>query len=121
VIVNRGSALPRDGSQRSTHSPEELRRACQQFEEIFLRMVLKEAHIDRSLFNDKGASNLYGDLMRETLAKAMAQGGGFGVADMLYRQLSKGDEPTAAAMSPDKLNSLIEIEPQAHHSKFPNE
>lgn len=65
----------------------ELRRACQEFEEIFLRLVLKEAKIDRSLFSQDGASSLYGDMARETLAKAMAQAGGLGLAEMLYRQL----------------------------------
>lgn len=69
-------------------TPEELRKACRQFEEIFVRMVLKEAHIDRSLSGDSDRSGLYGDMVVESLAKSVASGGGLGMADMLYHQLS---------------------------------
>lgn len=80
--------IPKSGSVKSD---VELRQACQEFEEIFIRYVLKEAHVDRSLFSEKGASSLYADMMREALAKAMSKGGGFGLADVLYQQLSKSE------------------------------
>ena len=83
---------------------QELREACQQFEEIFLRMTLKEAHIDRSLFSQKEAgSQLYSDLTRETMAKALAQAGGFGLAEVLYEQLNREDTST---VEPDSTSVL---------------
>ncbi len=70
-----------------------LQSACEEFEEIFLRMILKEARVTRSMLGEEGASQLYGDMTRETLAKALAQGGGIGLAETLYRQLSQTEEP----------------------------
>lgn len=95
--IRRENSSPAATRKATLESREarELRRACQEFEEIFLRLVLKEAKIDRSLFSQDGASSLYGDMARETLAKAMAQAGGLGLAEMLYRQLSAQElQPT---------------------------
>jgi len=83
------SARPK--SSHESRESQDLRRACQEFEEIFLRMLLKEARIDRSMFKGEGASSLYSDLSREAMAKAMARAGGFGLADVLYRQLSSSE------------------------------
>ncbi len=80
------------GSSTKSRSESELQRACRDFEEIFLKMVLKEAHIDRSLTGGKGASPLYGDMIRETLARALSRGGGIGLAETLYRQLAFLDD-----------------------------
>ena len=87
---NQGSApMKRPAARGKESDPQELREACQQFEEIFLRMVLKEANINRSIAGEGGtASSLYNDLTRETLAKAMSQSGGVGLAEVLYQQLS---------------------------------
>ena len=111
-VVNQ---VPKVRSENSTSSTtpkvtaesrksRELRRACQEFEEIFLRLVLKEAKIDRSLFSQDGASSLYGDMARETLARAMAQAGGLGLAEMLYRQLS------AQELQPDQKDSSADTD-----------
>ncbi len=81
------------GAQKQD-SPAELRQACQQFEEIFLRMILKEAKLDRAFAREGDQANLYGDLFIETLAKSVAQDGGIGLSEVLYRQLSpSGDKP----------------------------
>jgi len=79
--------------KRLENNPEsqDLKKACREFEEIFIRLILKEAKIDQFSMGGKGASQLYGDLTRETLAKSMAQAGGLGLAEVLYRQLSKGE------------------------------
>jgi peptidoglycan hydrolase FlgJ len=70
--------------------PEELRKACQEFEEIFLRQILKEAHVDRAGSmgdEEEKNANLYGDMVIETLARSVAKAGGVGIADMLYQQV----------------------------------
>jgi len=70
-------------------NPEDIRRACGEFEEIFLRMILKEANVARSLGNEEDSgAKLYGDLLVETLAKSVAQGGGLGIGEMLYREFT---------------------------------
>ncbi|RJP79192.1 MAG: hypothetical protein C4524_05700 [Candidatus Zixiibacteriota bacterium] len=76
-------------SARRQDSPEDLRRACREFEAIFLRTFLKEARVDRALAaGEEENANLYGDLVVESLARALAEGGGMGLAETLYRQLS---------------------------------
>jgi len=76
-------------AKRKQDSPEDIRRACGEFEEIFLRMILKEANVARSLGNEEDSgAKLYGDLLVETLAKSVAQGGGLGIGEMLYREFT---------------------------------
>jgi flagellar protein FlgJ len=100
-------------------SPEELRQACQEFEEIFLRQILKEAHIDRAGSmgdEEEKNANLYGDMVIETLARSVAKAGGVGIADMLYHQLSptlpgaEGRQRTSAPTpeSPDMVVPTVE-------------
>ncbi|MCX6639268.1 MAG: rod-binding protein [bacterium] len=88
-------------------SPEELKQACQNFEEIFLNIILKETKINRSLFEADGASQLYGDMMTESLAKVMAKQGGLGMAEMLYHQLSP--EVKKDTTSESSINHPIEV------------
>lgn len=70
-------------------SPAKLRDACRQFEAILVRMILKEAHLERSLVHSDDRANLYGDLLIESLAKSVVDGGGMGIAEILYQQLSQ--------------------------------
>ncbi len=76
-------------AKRKKDNPQDIRRACGEFEEIFLRMILKESNVARALGSEEDSgAKLYGDLMVETLAKSVAQGGGLGLGDMLYREFS---------------------------------
>jgi len=76
-------------AKRKKDNPEDIRRACGEFEEIFLRMILKEANVARALGSEEDSgAKLYGDLLVETLAKSVAQGGGLGLGDMLYREFT---------------------------------
>lgn len=99
----RGSGSVRAGDHpaaKTTVEAEEMREACQQFEEIFLRILLKEARIDRSLGGgEDAASKMYGDMTREAMARALAQAGGLGLADVLYRQLSADEVQAEVAES----------------------
>lgn len=94
---------------KTTAEAEELREACQQFEEIFLRILLKEARIDRSLGGgEDAASKMYGDMTREALAKALVQGGGLGLAEVLHRQLSMPEMQTSSIESDIEEKSTIQ-------------
>ena len=67
-------------------------KACQEFEEVFLRVILKEAKVGQSMTGGESASQLYSDLTRESLAKAMAEAGGIGLAETLFHQFSKDEK-----------------------------
>lgn len=90
AVPSDSPATQRSGKNSSLDPKEaaQLQQACRDFEEIFLRMLLKEAKVDQGMISGKGASPLYGDLIRENLAKALSKGGGIGLAETLYRQFS---------------------------------
>lgn len=77
----------------------QLRQACQQFEEIFLRMLLKElrATVPKSGLLPQGLDReIFGAMLDENYARAASQAGGIGLADRLYQQLLLAN-PGAAA------------------------
>lgn len=74
-----------------------LKKACQDFESIFLFHLLKamrstvpkEGFLEDDLGND-----IYTSMMDEELAKKMSSGKGIGISDMLYKEFSKFDSKT---------------------------
>ncbi|MFH1862557.1 MAG: hypothetical protein ABH878_07050 [bacterium] len=79
-------------SRDSLSAAVELRKTCSEFEVILLQQFLKEARLTESMLGE-ASNQLYGDMILESLAKAIAQKGvGFG--EMLFEQLNK--EATAS-------------------------
>ena len=66
---------------------------CQEFESIFLKMMLSEMQktVDKSdsLISGGWAEEIYQDQLDDEYSKSMAKTANFGLADQLYRQLSK--------------------------------
>jgi flagellar protein FlgJ len=70
--------------------PENVRAVAQQFEQVFLGMMLKsmrDAKLADSAMDGEG-TRLYQDLYDKQVTLQMAQGRGLGIADMLVRQLA---------------------------------
>jgi len=76
--------------RRADSNPEEtLRFAAQQFEALFLQMMLKsarDAKLDDGLF-DSEQTDFYQDLHDKQMAINLAQGQGIGIAELLVQQL----------------------------------
>ena len=76
----------------SKNNKMELRKACQQFESIFLNYMLKSMRAtvpDGGLF-DRGVTFDIVQSMHDTaLAGEISQNGGIGFAEQLYEQLSR--------------------------------
>jgi flagellar protein FlgJ len=71
---------------------KQLRQACQEFEGIFLNMMYKEmkASVQKSgLIPEDSGQQVFEDMLDDQLTKDASQGKGMGLADMLYKQLSK--------------------------------
>jgi len=81
---NRITAKPSSGTEK-----DQLMEVCRDFEEVMLNEILREAKIERAMVSEGTASQFYGEMIRETLAKSLADDGGMGLAETLYRQLSK--------------------------------
>ena len=70
---------------------KDLRKACEGFEAMFLNMMYKEMRAtvpENSLFGESNAQKIFRDMHDEKLMEKVADGGGVGLADLLYRQLS---------------------------------
>ena len=63
---------------------------CQEFESIFVKMMLKEMHKKDSLLSGGWAEDIYSDMLDDEYSKSMAKNAGFGLADQLYKQLARG-------------------------------
>jgi flagellar protein FlgJ len=80
--------------QARNHSPEAAKAAAQQFEGLFLQMMLKDmraaARVDDSLHSN--SMDFYNDMYDKQLSQVLARAGGIGVAELLARQLG-GEAP----------------------------
>ncbi|MNS53255.1 chemotactic signal-response protein CheL [compost metagenome] len=78
-------------------SPEQqkLMKACREFESVMLGQVLKQmrSSVQSSDPLNQGAANdTFRSMLDDETAKNMAKGGGIGLAESIYRQLSLGVE-----------------------------
>ncbi len=70
---------------------KELKEACKGFEAMFLNMMYKQMRAtvpEDTLFGESNAQKIFRDMHDEKLMENIADGGGLGLADMLYKQLS---------------------------------
>jgi Rod binding protein. len=70
---------------------EQLKKACQDFESIFVSMVLRNmrATIPKDdLYNNSFGMDIFTSMLDDEYAKKISEAGGFGLADILYKQLS---------------------------------
>ncbi|MCL2216556.1 MAG: rod-binding protein [Defluviitaleaceae bacterium] len=77
-----------DGPDRA-----QIRQAAEMFEAYFLQMMFREMR--RTNFNENGiiprsnAEQIFTDMMDETISDQAAAQGGFGLADMIYKQMTR--------------------------------
>lgn len=90
--------------------PEALRVVAQQFESMFIGMVLKsmrEANdVMASDMLNSNESRFYRDMYDQQLSLNLAQQGGYGLADVLYDQLSKQVPQRAEDLNNIEVDSL---------------
>ncbi len=88
---------------------EELYNACLGFEEYFLRYMLKEMRGEMNMFgSDNHASKMYQEMFDENMAAVMAKRGQLGIADMMFKQLSKELGVTGTITSEYMAGSPVE-------------
>jgi Rod binding domain-containing protein len=100
-----GSARPTTvGNRVNDENGGRLRAACSEFEALFINFLLKEmrATVGKSGLMDGGqAEEVYTGMMDTEMARDLAAKGGFGLADILYRQLdpARADRPSVPGPS----------------------
>jgi len=79
---------------------EKLKKACADFEALLVARMLKlmrQSIPQNGLFENSPGKEVYQSLMDEELAKSMSQRGGFGLGEVLYRQVLQREEKSRAA------------------------
>ena len=93
--VMMANEFPVTKARRPVNGPgqeAQLKKACRDFESIFLNYILKSARNalpENQLFENTSESKMYKSMMDEKLAVSMARGKGAGLAPILYEELSE--------------------------------
>lgn len=72
---------------------KKLKEACKDFESVFVNMMfsqMKKTVQKTNLFGESYAESMYDDMLVEKYSEEMSKGKGIGLADIMYKQLSKG-------------------------------
>ncbi|WP_182187760.1 rod-binding protein [Pectinatus frisingensis] len=83
-----------DKSSDTAKSDAKLKDACKQFEAVFLDLMYKQMRDTvpkDSLLGDSNADNILRSMHDTEMTKNIAEAGGVGLADMLYRQIKEQD------------------------------
>lgn len=79
-----------DKAKHLSTSQKALKEAAVQFESLFIQQMLKEMRNtvpESDLFGKRNAEKLFQSLYDEQLAIEMAQSGGIGLSEMIYKQM----------------------------------
>lgn len=93
------------GLKVEANKDEALKKVAQQFEAMFLNMMMKSmrsanaAFSEGSLFESK-ETDTYNDMLDQQRALTLAHKNGIGIADAMYRQLSRQNAPVAPSEKP---------------------
>lgn len=110
-------------AQAQSQSPVALKAVAQQFEALFMDMMLKsmrDANLGSGLF-DSEDSKFYQEMWDKQIAMQLAKGKGFGIADLMMRQLqpaapaqaASGAGPQAAADPTSFVRSVLPLAKRA--------
>ena len=91
------------GGKPGERNPERLKKACQLFESMFINELFKEMRktIPRGgLIKEGNRDRIYKSMLDQEYANRMAEAGGIGLGEMLFRQLSRN-----LIGSPEKISS----------------
>ncbi len=75
---------------------KELKEACDQFEEYFINLMLKEMqktvnkdNSENSMFKESQAESITRDFLYQEYSKSMTKAGGIGLSKQMYEQMQK--------------------------------
>lgn len=102
TVYNDFSGLARLRHDAQGQSPETVRKVAQQFEALFIQMMLKNMRntgVEDELFGSD-QEKMYRDMFDQQISVDLSEKGALGLADLLVRQLSRQPAQGAAATSP---------------------
>ncbi|WP_428408209.1 rod-binding protein [Hyphococcus sp.] len=89
LIVNaKTSGQVREAVEATSEKEQALRETAREFEAVFIKEMLTHAGLDKAIAGDSGyGGEAFSSMLVETYAEKLAEKGGFGLADQMYRQL----------------------------------
>lgn len=105
--------LERLASSKQLSESDKIGEASRQFEAVLLRQILSQAQkplFKSSLFPSGGTANaIYQDMVTQQLADRISEGGTFGFASVLKREMTAefGDKKPDAGKSADVTNASV--------------
>lgn len=88
--------IPGAGLAKEPPDREKLKKACEDFESLFLLQILKSMRQmlpGRSFLGEGPGKEIYQSLLDEQLSRSLARSGGLGLGAMLYRQMARRTAP----------------------------
>ncbi|PQA87413.1 rod-binding protein [Hyphococcus luteus] len=77
-----------NAEQTKAEKEKALRKTAQEFEAVFISEMLSHAGFDKAVSQDAGfGGEAFSGMLVESYAEDLAEKGGFGLADQIYRQL----------------------------------
>ncbi len=104
--IEAGAHIPAAGKGQDSRQ-DKLRKACKEFESIFTYQLLKSMRdtVQKcDLFHGGTGEEIYESLLDQELAKSMAGLGANSLSELLYRQLSREEDPAAGPAAPGTLH-----------------
>jgi flagellar protein FlgJ len=92
--ANAAKAVANPAGARDAQEDAKLKAACKEMEAVFLNLLLKEMRKTvpkTGLVGNSSQEDIMRSLLDSEMTKNMAQAGGAGLAEMLYRQLTASD------------------------------
>lgn len=91
LVVNASTAEQvRDTNNVVAEQDAKLRKTAQEFEAVFIKEMLTHAGLDKAMASDSGiGGEAFSSMLVQTYAEGIAEKGGFGLADQVYRQLKE--------------------------------
>ncbi len=77
---------------KESNDTEKLKSACQQFESVFINILMKNMRdtvTEGGLIKKSYAREMFEGMLDQEISKEVAKGGGIGLAKLMYEQLSK--------------------------------
>lgn len=84
--------LPQNDAVKKKAASEELKKACQQFESIFIYYLLQKMRetVPKNGFFEQGLSfDIFQSMHDQALAEELSKSGSLGLAEQMYSQMSK--------------------------------
>jgi flagellar protein FlgJ len=124
IVKNAGNAAAQSASDdfaarleaaARNNDEKELKKACQEFEALMLNMIYKQMKatvIKSQLVEEEPGREIFESMLDEELAEQASKAGGIGLADSLYKQLSRqyGRKTAAVSGNTEKNETPAEVD-----------